>query len=704
MKRLIRIATAIFLLIPFAGCNKEKEESRLPIVPSELECPSTSDFLDVDLESDAAWRIVSYPEWATPMSLDGSARESITLFVEDNPEDSERTGELRVKTENEEFLFTIRQKSSLTDDDNAAVVSERVLSRTNGVGFGINVFESPSGGKYALKQVVINPVKFILAIASVGEGDAYCTEKQYSSRTESYIGTTTTQVSTQLSVNAGIDVEITGFKASVEGKFSKQESENMESAYAIREIQHVVGSRYMRPGIVRSLSAEGDSIFMNGFIDIMNKIKRDPSDANIRKLIDRYGTHLVTQGTMGGELYLAMQMSSEEKISEMKIHAALDLSNEVISAGGSFDMDESQKEITKNTTISLTTYGGDNVYTIAPGTSFDQMMTQTFDIKKLNAWVSSIKSGESLALIDIKTCPIYDLMPDEATRNAVRSYIVNQYQKEKLGHGPLVYAVSGFDDPDALSGFAEIPEINVRLESYRHEDIPELTYGSELPTLIYSGPVGDVNYDCGFFIGSSHKHPAKVRRNRDGSYSIEEFTDLPKKAISELYVDPKGRVTMAAPITESLSQVRFEMVPSAMKGNWVSETYLHGESQVPSVGGWQYIKNTDAIAFRCNLYRLAGETDISQYDLVFTLAMDLEKVVLKFYRSGDESTLIDTLEKAPFWGSSAGQEIRFKVPEGTRFIEIYLHNGFNENSDVYWEDNPPRLYFPLAYMTPPSWN
>ncbi len=705
MKRLIKIAAIISLLIPSAGCSDKAVPT--PVVPSELECSSASDFIDVALGSEDAWYVESYPEWATPMSLEGAARESLTLFVEDNPDDSARTGEMRVLTENAEYVFTIRQKSSLTDDDNAAIVSENVLSKTNGVGYSINAFNVPSGGKYALKSAIINPAKFIRAIASEGEGDAYCMENQYSSRTESYIGTTVTQVSTQLSVNAGIDVDIAGFKASVEGKFSSTESTDMERAYAIREIQHIVASRYIRPGILRSLSKGGcDSVFVSGFKKYMEKIRQDPSDANIRNLIDRYGTHLVIQGSLGGELSLAMEMTSTQKISEMKIHAALDLSNKVISAGGNFDMDESQKEITKNTKISLTTYGGNNVYTIAPGTSFETAMSQALDAKKLNDWVAAIKNGEALSLIDIKTCPIYDLMPDEASRNAVRSYMVNQYQKERLGHGAQVYELSGFADPDVLSGYVEIPEINVRLECYRHEDLPELTDGSELPMLIYSGPVGDVNYDCGFFIGSSSKHPAKVRKNRDGSYSIEEFTDLPKQAISKLYVDPAGRVTMAAPISEGLTQMSFKMIPPALKGNWmpdIKDWTWHFDTWSNK---WCYIEDIGAIACSRDFNRLLNKVDISQYEMAFSIGMFIDKVEVKFYRSRDKSFLIDTFEKSFGYGDYGSAEVveaRFKAPEGTSLIDIYLYD-FARDPFPMECSTPPRLYFPIAYMTPPSWN
>ena len=701
MKTIYKITAILSLLISFVGCNDDIDPTPKPIVSSELVFKSTSDFHQVNLDTDDTWYVASYPEWAVPMSVDGNMQDAIMLFVEDNFEDSERNGEMRVKTEKEEFLFIIRQRSRLTDDENAPIVSESTLSKTNGVGYGINVFNVASGGKYSFTRAIINPARLISTLGSVGEEDAYCSEKQYNSQTESYIGTTTSQVSTQLSVNAGIDVEITGFKASVEGKFSSTESTNMERAYAIREIKHIVGSRYLRPGIIRSLSAEGsDSVFVTDFRNQLKKIKQDPSDANIRRLIDRYGTHLIVHGTLGGELSLAMEMTSTEKISEMKIHAALDLSHEVISAGGSFDMDESQKEISKNTKISLTTYGGNNVYTIAPGTPFEDAMKQSLDANKLNDWVEAIKSEEALSLIDIKTYPIYDLMPDETSRDAVRNYIVNQYQKEKLGHGPMIYAVTGFNDPNTLYGYVEIPEINVRMEYYRYENMPGLANGNELPIIVYSGQIDDMNYDCGFFIGNSHRYPAKLRKNRDGSQTVEEFTSLPMQAISELYVDPTGKVTVAAPITENLSQVRFETIPSALSGNFVTNKYAAGSAKEPNKIAWRHIEGTDAIAVRCDLGR---EIDPSQYVMAFTAQMLVNEI--NFFFLDDDGFWLNDITVGPLFGDE-GHETRFTVPKGTRYVDIYLRNRYDDDSvnHIDWNDNFTRLYFPIANITPPSWN
>mgnify|MGYP000411747599 FL=1 len=68
-------------------------------------------------------------------------------------------------------------------------------------------------------------------------------------------------IANQLSINAGIEVGISAFKGSVEGGYSKNESGNERMSYAMEEIQHIVGSRYMRAGMLRYLAQHESDIF-----------------------------------------------------------------------------------------------------------------------------------------------------------------------------------------------------------------------------------------------------------------------------------------------------------------------------------------------------------------------------------------------------------------------------------------------------------
>jgi peptidyl-prolyl cis-trans isomerase B (cyclophilin B) len=112
----------------------------------------------------------------------------------------------------------------------------------------------------------------------------------------------------------------------------------------MREIKHIVGSRYLRPGVLRHLSAANKtSVFSDDFNLYVKDIKDDPKDKDaIKYLLEAFGTHLIVHGSLGGELELAMEMTSTETISEMDINAALNLSCGVVDGDASFTMTDDE--------------------------------------------------------------------------------------------------------------------------------------------------------------------------------------------------------------------------------------------------------------------------------------------------------------------------------------------------------------------------
>lgn len=127
--------------------------------------------------------------------------------------------------------------------------------------------EKPDNGKYKLlSNTPLNFKKLIAALSAAGESDALYKEENYYSRTESVTGNSTLAIANQLSINAGIEVGISAFKGSVEGGYSKDVANNERVSYAMEEIQHIVGSRYMRAGMLRYLAQNGSDIFQKTFL------------------------------------------------------------------------------------------------------------------------------------------------------------------------------------------------------------------------------------------------------------------------------------------------------------------------------------------------------------------------------------------------------------------------------------------------------
>ena len=695
------VADALMAAFAFAGCSKDDDRIDLPTNPDsqQMNLSSLADFYEITLPGNKGWAVESAPEWTTPADSAGAAGTKLSLFVGDNVTETSRTDTLKVRLDDRtQYQVVLSQRSPLTEDEND-IVQDKKLKISTGVGYGVNVLLPANDGKYNLSYGIIDPVKLINALDALGERDAYSEENQYFSRTDSYVGTSTNSISTQLSVNAGIDVEIAGFKVAVEGAYSSNESSNTKTGYAMRSIKHITGMRYLRSGILRYLVENGKDVFQNDFHYYLDPVLKNPTKSNIAALVEAYGTHIVTTGTVGGELQFALEMQNTSTVKESDLHAALDLTVKVVGISGGVDMSDSEKNMANNMKVSLQTYGGDNAFTLTPGHAFEELMVETFSKDKLDAWARNIQNGGTAVLIDMQTMPIYDLITDPAVREAVRDYIVNDYQVQINKQGPQMYAVTGFNE--GVAGSLYIPEIDVKLEYYS-EVIPEIS-ATDYSTIVYSGTAAEMNYETGFFIGSADKQPGKLRKLRDGSYTYEPFTILASGEVTELYVDATGEVTIAPKTTDAdlYMERKFTNLPLDYEDDWI--TYkshasdyeddasdngmitnrydtLHYEDlfnpDIVTVRHWNYIGD-DKQNLACiskDLTYLQDYIDAGNFEATFAIQPNLYVylgITFEFYSERSADALIGNEE---YNISDLLSQNKLVIPKGTRYIIVYLED------------------------------
>lgn len=553
---LLLTTASLWVCAALVSCS-DKLSIQLPTIASEIELSRENHFYDISVPEAGDWHVTGHPDWAGPMNETGADGEKLRIFVEENGEDADRRDSIMVTmTDQKVVCLPLWQHGVLSDDDNAigeaGVINDNDLQLTYGTGYSIDVIKR--GNRPTMKYNISNRSPFNFsklysALQKAGEADALFSDPLFSSRYESVTGNSTSAIANQLSVNAGIEVGISAFKLSVEAGYSSNTSSNDRYMYAMQEIQHIVGSQYLRAGMLRYLAQNKADVFQSKFNTAVKKLEKDPADKKaMADIIKEYGTHVITRGTLGGELKISMQMKYSDESEASKIHAALDLSTKVVDVNGQFDMTNEEKSVASNTTLSLQSYGGKNEYSIAPGATFESFMDAVKDEKKMAGWVSEIKDGTALALIDAETLPIWDLMPTEQLRDNLRNYVVSDYQRQIYGNDfkADLYVVEGYDVSSETPGYGSIyiPEIDVQLD-FERSIVPELSE-TELSTVVYSGPKGDVNRDKGFFVGSDTRKPCKFHRENGGSFSTEEFDRLSASPISELYVSVTGDVTIAA--------------------------------------------------------------------------------------------------------------------------------------------------------------
>ena len=526
-----------------------------PLLEKEMKISRINHFYKIDIPGESEWHVTHSPKWIGLLNRKGSAGERLQIFVQTNGEDNDRRDTIVVALADENSVrFPIHQLCEATDEENfeAGQIDDGDLKMTYGVGYGVDVIKPGDFLSYKYNVSNNSPFDFASlynAINDLGEYDAMFDEPLYSSRFESVTGSSTSAMANQLGVNAGIEVGIKAFKFSVEAGYEKKSDSNERNMYAIQEVQHIVGSRYIRAGVLRYLAQNADTVLQETFRQCIEDLREDPSDKEaMQTIIDRYGTHIVTHGTLGGELKISLKMKVTSECDGSKIHAALGLSSKVVNVNGSFDMSDDEKQAASNTTFSLQAYGGRNVYSVAPGATFDSIMVKIKDPKLMNAWVSAIKNDSALALIDMQTMPIWDLMPTEALRDTLRNFVVNDYQRKIYGANfkPDLYRISGYDVNIEAPGRDSIyiPELDLAIvaERYICDDLSE----DEFSTIIHSGPQGNVNYDRGFFVGSDTRLPCKIHRLKDNTLEKEVFDHITEtSAVETLYADASGDITIA---------------------------------------------------------------------------------------------------------------------------------------------------------------
>ncbi len=546
------------LSLALAGCSDDiiNDGPDNPVITgNEYQFSRAGSFQSLNVSDSEGWEVKGVPAWIGVKANQGMPGEAIELFVEDNVFDEDRVDTLSVMTTSGAIhKFPLRQLGAFSDPDNAALGNGDV-SRTYGVGMGINVLSNKTQFKYDICSAVVNTYKIGTCLAEIGEADAFWDDEAYTSTTSSYAGSSSLAISNQLSVEAGIGVEVSGFDAKLKGAFSTKESTDTKTSFAMRDIKHLVATRYLRAGAVRYLTETDPSkclaAGLASFIEDLKDPTYDRKETTMRMIVNNYGTHMITYGAMGGSLQLAISKESTETLSEQDILASLEVTIKgTVGVTGEVKLSDQEKKSVENTTISVVTYGGKNPDPIAVGTPFDEVLNHYLNQEALNRWISTLRDNtpaakKALALIDIKVVPIWDLIPDKAVSEMLHEFIVNQYQEELTKHEPLIYVVDGLDaeHPGVDQGFAELPEINVRLE-YFDAVVPEID-PKKTVRVVYSGTMDKMNYDRGFCVGGDGIKPGKLKRDRYGKYTFEQFDGLNDSRITSVYVDMSGDVTIA---------------------------------------------------------------------------------------------------------------------------------------------------------------
>ena len=350
-------------------------------------------------------------------------------------------------------------------------------------------------------------------------------------------------------------VSFLGLSKTVSKYLSIKTFESDKQSYGFGKITKVVATRYIDMGKIDAIIREGNtSIFTSDFREYYNAVHSDPSEENVRKLVDRFGTHIVTYADLGGRLEYTINFQAEQ-VSREEMEYTMKYKN-----GNLQECDEKrqhEKLDNINSSMNVTVYGGDpaareSLQTASPTTDTNQQIPRSL----LEAWTATIADEDSLrqnlVMASCHMTPIWQLFPEEHIRNAVLGYIIRMADAMVLS--PETLLILG------LEGYRKFSVTNLKLDDFGSDDnstlikvayvkgvplleicneyVPEIR-GDRRVTIVYPIYNQKTNIRRGIFTGNGENPPCEISFDDYGGCYVAQLDGYgPGETIDSLfYID-----------------------------------------------------------------------------------------------------------------------------------------------------------------------
>ncbi len=392
------------------ACSTELVESSMPLdetFDNVLDISGDCAYHKVGNHKDAQWTIISAPKWITPVSNEGLGKDMISLYVESNSR-LPRQGEVEVLyADGTTRSISVRQS---TEQNTLS------LQRSHGVGWGMDVrtYRDSRG----LTDQIFNAQR-ILAIDPEGiQNEVYTHSEHLLCYGSSY-----DEFQSALHVQIGAEIKSDAFTMDLEGAFGKNAMRQGNRAFAWfrdRYDQRCVSILIDLANIILGGGFTAD--FQSQYEEV---IESNGSDESIRHLIDRYGTHYVSVGVLGGYLDYYYSFEHSEMSDNMEISATLTCAvKEKFSLDGDVQYKDNLEMLSETAIESFKVMGGDAM------TLTNLVVAGKQSQEALDKWAASLNvdadENGSLELIDFQLMPIsnlFTLYNRQGIPNKIDNYI-----------------------------------------------------------------------------------------------------------------------------------------------------------------------------------------------------------------------------------------------------------------------------------------
>ena len=409
MKRILLFTLAV----PFFCCMScsESEEYMQNETANEIRVNGDCDVHSFVNTESATWSIVESPSWITPVKAYGDATDSIKLYVESNSL-AERNGVVIVKYSN--------GKTRSTRVSQSAEQTEKSFQKSYAIGWGLDI--TTYMDSRGLKDQIFNTQKVINA------------NPQYLLNTREtmedilvFYGDSYATLNEDINASLSTDIKVSAFELNLKGNFGNNALKDSKRFFSW--MRGVYSEQRVDISNVDLMAAYEDNLLTKDFAEQYQEvIDAKASDASIRNLISRYGTHIVTISYLGGYLDY-FYSSSTEKIDEtLDINGAISCGyNEMFKIDGGGGYNETYNSLKSEMIEKFSVKGGDAIELT------NKVVTKDLKKEDLEAWLKSVQGADAasgkLELINFEIMPISALFPPD------ESIAIDNYMTRVLYYG-----------------------------------------------------------------------------------------------------------------------------------------------------------------------------------------------------------------------------------------------------------------------------
>lgn len=408
MRKLYFAALVALTISALASCSTESQEAPVVDGTEEQNMLSISGdcaYHEITNSTGGRWTIVSTPSWITPVSYAGS--DNITVYVESNSI-VPRSAKVKVRyADGRSRDIEVRQSTESTGLS---------LQRSNAVGWGIDL--RTHRDSRALTDQIFNAQR-ILDLDPIGITNTRYTHHE----TTMCYGESYESFQDSLAVKAGVEIKGDAFTLDLQGAFGKEALRQGNRAFAWNRDRY---NERMVTITVDPVEAILGGTFTTDFQKQYDAvIESNASDASIRDLIDRYGTHYVTTAWLGGYLDYYYSFEHSEMSDDMDIAATLNCAvKEKFSLDGDVQYKDNLAMLSETAIEYFKVMGGDAM------TLTNLIVGGQQSQSALNTWANSLRIEDgvnaSLELIGFDVLPISNLFmlyTEEGIPEKIDNYI-----------------------------------------------------------------------------------------------------------------------------------------------------------------------------------------------------------------------------------------------------------------------------------------